>query len=219
MGCGGWRDRCSPSRRPSCSRSRVNGCRVAASPSGPLARTLALALIFAALGYSIWPTLERSGSAPARAVAGAAASQSGPIAGAASGALTVLAVVDGAGAPGGGLREPNGVVVDDDEYLYVADTANGRVVKFDRSGRFVAAWTGQGEGALTEPIDLTIGPGGHLYVLDRATGYIQAFTPDGRPVARIAGPDAGLYAPFGIGASGDALFLADTGNARVLKYS
>ncbi len=76
---------------------------------------------------------------------------------------------------------PNDVAADSREYLYVADTNNGRIAKFTAEGFFVTAWNGSesGPSSLQKPHGIAIDADDRIYVADRLSSYIQIFTPDG----------------------------------------
>jgi hypothetical protein len=67
------------------------------------------------------------------------------------------------------------------EDLYVADTGNGRVERFEANGTFVAVF-----GTFTEPtfvaIDNSPGGEGDVYVADTATSTVSKFEADGTPI-------------------------------------
>jgi|GEM_PF-2242155 len=70
---------------------------------------------------------------------------------------------DGLGRPSG----PGCVAVDSRGRLYIADTHNGRVVRYDRSGRLDSAWNSSWEAGLEErlrPVDIAVDGGGRLFV-------------------------------------------------------
>jgi DNA-binding beta-propeller fold protein YncE len=114
------------------------------------------------------------------------------------------------GAPGAGdgqLSEPRDIAVDHGTGdVYVADTGNHRIVKFNAAGNFVATWgwgvgdgtatgqvctagcqagiSGSGPGQFQSPryveVDNSGGPSAHsVYVADQADGTVQKFTPAG----------------------------------------
>ncbi|MBN1401373.1 MAG: NHL repeat-containing protein, partial [Anaerolineae bacterium] len=72
---------------------------------------------------------------------------------------------------------PRDVDLDDEGNLYVTDTGNKRVVKFDPGGRMLAAVGGAGdaEGQMQEPVGIAVSPDGLVYVVDTWNQRIQVF--------------------------------------------
>ena len=77
----------------------------------------------------------------------------------------------------GEIGRPFGVCLDGDDYIYVADTGNNRVLKFAPDGRFICQWGGSGSGAgqLATPIGLAVNEKGSVFVLESNNGRIQEF--------------------------------------------
>jgi len=124
----------------------------------------------------------------------------------------------GRGSEKGLFTEPRGVAVDQRGYVYVTDTGNKRVQKFDAQGGFVSVWLG-GEGGFADPFDLVVNSRGDVYVLDTGRQAVLRFSSEGEFLGQI-GADLGLYAPRGLGIdAGDNLYVADTGGSRILKLS
>jgi tripartite motif-containing protein 71 len=60
---------------------------------------------------------------------------------------------------------PHGVAIDSSGSVYVTDTRNDRIQKFDSSGRFLTAWSlGTTNGQDSFPIGLAIDSSGNVYV-------------------------------------------------------
>lgn len=149
---------------------------------------------------------------PPKAVQAADATQFSPV--------TVIGVWTGTGEAGDKFANPNGIAVDANDNVYIADTGGKRVVKFGKDGKFIEVWkASEGDGAFESPVAITASPNGHIYVLDKATGFVQWFSPDGKFVGKLGGPGSGFYNPQGLGASKDAVYVADTGAGRAAKYS
>ena len=72
------------------------------------------------------------------------------------------------GAGNGELNSPTGVATDGSGNVYVADTGNHRIQKFDANGTFLTAWGSQdsGDGQLQAPIGVAPDGNGNVYVLD-----------------------------------------------------
>lgn len=72
---------------------------------------------------------------------------------------------------------PRDIAIDAAGYIYVADTGNKRIVKYDSFGQMVGAVGGEGsgDGQMLEPVGIAIGPDGALYVADTWNQRIQVF--------------------------------------------
>ena len=136
------------------------------------------------------------------------------------------------GRPGGGegeLQQPAGLFVDGEGSIWVADTRNGRVQKFDAEGRFLAA-AGRSLGgatALSEPWSVAVDEEGFVYIADTWNHRIVKLSPAlelvatwGRPAA---GPEVGPLDLFGprdiVFAADGSLWVTDTGNKRLVHFS
>ena len=67
-------------------------------------------------------------------------------------------------------------------YLYVADTGNKRVVRFDKDGKKVSEWgsAGDGPGEFVEPVGLAADAAGNVLVADTGNHRIQVFDAEGK---------------------------------------
>ena len=84
--------------------------------------------------------------------------------------------------PDGQLRRPEGIAVDRDGNLWVADYGRDRVVKLAPDGHLLLAWgsRGSGLGEFLGPKGVAFDPGsGRLYVADTGNARIQRLAPDG----------------------------------------
>ena len=89
-------------------------------------------------------------------------------------------IVDGnkrAGSANGEFDLPRGVATDAASNVYVADTTNNRIQKFDSSGTFLAKWGSPGSvaGQFDFPQGVATDATGHVYVADTGNDRIQKF--------------------------------------------
>lgn len=83
---------------------------------------------------------------------------------------------DGSTTPGY-FSSPRGIGVDAVGNLYVADTGNHRVQKFNTNGQFLFSWgiQGSGDSQFLSPTDVAVDENGYIYVVNGAR--IQKFAP------------------------------------------
>jgi DNA-binding beta-propeller fold protein YncE len=83
----------------------------------------------------------------------------------------------------GELNEPIGISVDKDGNVYVADTNNHRIQKFDNTGKPVAQWPvqdpGWKPGPFLEPF-LGVDGAGNVYATAPSGSTVLKFGPDGK---------------------------------------
>ena len=122
------------------------------------------------------------------------------------------------------FRRPQGLAIDAEDHIYVADAANHRVQKFDARGNWLATigQAGRGPGEMLYPYDLAIGPGGALLVCEYGNNRIQMFDRLGLPVAVIGKPghEPGAFSsPWAVEwVEGVGLIVADTLNHRLQVF-
>jgi sugar lactone lactonase YvrE len=130
----------------------------------------------------------------------------------------VLLTLGKAGVAGPGLDtfdQPTEVAVASNGDLFVADghgtapTANARIMKFDKNGKFIKTWgkKGAGIGEFDCPHTLAFDSRGRLFVGDRQNNRIQIFDQDGRFIAewKQFGRPSGIFID-----KNDVLYVADS---------
>lgn len=165
----------------------------------------------------------------------------------AAGAVTTLAGAAGeCGSLDGDARNarfcsPQGIALDRQGNLYVADTLNHTIRRIDRANVVttiagVAGACGSSDGRagaarFCEPQDIEVDSAGYLYVADTANSTIREIAPDGevRTIAGAAGQcgsadgtagSARLCRAAGLALDGGgSLFVADTGNGTIRRIN
>jgi predicted membrane-bound mannosyltransferase/DNA-binding beta-propeller fold protein YncE len=138
------------------------------------------------------------------------------------------------GKPGGARGQfsaPAGLAVDREGTLYVADSGNYRIQKFDGDGHFlgVLGTAGGNEGQFNEPWGVAVDSEGNIYVADTWNHRIQKFDSSLRflkawgtaflEVGKRQPEPLELFGPRSISVEADGNgWVTDTGNKRVLKF-
>jgi len=75
------------------------------------------------------------------------------------------------------LTYPSDVAADSSGNVYVADTGNHRIQKFDSEGNFLAKWgeQGSGNGMFNDPEGIAVDGSGNVYVTDQSNHRVQKF--------------------------------------------
>ena len=111
------------------------------------------------------------------------------------------------------FNAPSDVLIAPNGDIFVADghgeKTNARIVKFDKTGKFIKAWgkEGKGQSEFDEPHGLAMDSQGRLFVADRANSRIQIFDQDGKFLAewRQFGRPSGIAID-----KNDVLYVADS---------
>lgn len=135
-------------------------------------------------------------------------------------ALTPVSVLGAAGTANGQFASARGIALDVSGNVFVADTQNRRVQKFDRNGKFVLTFgkPGTGEGEFREPVAVAINSRNELIVLDAGSPFVSRFSPDGRFLGRFTAAGQSFFSPRGLSLdASDNLYIANTGQGLVIK--
>lgn len=146
---------------------------------------------------------------------------------------------DGTGADAR-FSQPQGVAVDGVGNVFVADTGNSTIRRITPAGAVTTfagvpgvsgAFDAVGSGALlNQPVAIALGGDGNLYVSDLGNSTIRRISPD-RTVFTIAGlirttgqkdgtgREVWFNQPRALAASGDLIYIADTGNAAIRRMT
>jgi hypothetical protein len=143
--------------------------------------------------------------------------------------------------PGDGkFWSPEGMTVDSSGNVYVADTLNHRIQKFNLNGTLLAKWGSYcdmsnnngcntnepgaralGDGQFFKPTGIAIDSSGNVYVDDYANHRIQKFNSSGQFLTKWGGwNSAQFYFPYGIEIdSGGYVYVLDEHGSRVQKFN
>ncbi|MEY4244206.1 MAG: hypothetical protein RLZZ245_1791 [Verrucomicrobiota bacterium] len=139
------------------------------------------------------------------------------------------------------LKSPAGLAVDGSGHILISDTGNHVVRRYNpATGEIVllagrpgvaGATDGAGTAALLNgPRGITVDAGGNIYVTQVGDHTVRWITPDGRVrnvgglpgtsgLANGAPEDVRFNAPGGVAAIGTTIYVADTGNHRIMQGS
>jgi DNA-binding beta-propeller fold protein YncE len=130
------------------------------------------------------------------------------------------------GTGNGQFQLPTGLAMDKNgTTLYVADTENNRVQKFNSKGEYLSQFgaKGSGNGQFSGPRGVAIDSKGNVYVADTGNNRVQKFSSAGAYVSQFGslGSGAGQFSgPQGIAIdASDNVVVADTGNNRIQQFS
>jgi tripartite motif-containing protein 71 len=131
----------------------------------------------------------------------------------------------------GEFKSPTGIALDSDGHIYVADTDNHTIQKFDKEGQFLARLgdePGDAEGQFYYPRGLACDSEGNLIVIDANNHRIQKFDKDGNFLTiwgkfgfAWKGAPQGIFDnPWGVATDKENnIYIADTLNNRIQKYT
>ena len=135
----------------------------------------------------------------------------------------LLQVIGRAGTGPGEFNRAEGICVDAQDRLYVADSCNHRIQIFSSDGKFIREYgkAGTGLGQLSYPYDIAVDAHGNQFVCEFGNSRIQVFDVNCQPVEIIGGAGAGpgkFNNPWGMALdSRGNLYVADALNHRVQK--
>jgi len=130
----------------------------------------------------------------------------------------------GHGEEPGKFMRPQGLAIDNQDQLWVADACNHRIQVFDTRGKrpkLVNVWGTEGRdlGQMRYPYDLVLDGKGHVYICEFGNHRVQKFTLDGLPIAAFGTSGRGegeFHQPWAcVQDSRGRIHVLDTYNHRV----
>lgn len=126
------------------------------------------------------------------------------------------------------FKSPSGLIVDGSGNLYVADSYNNRVVKYNQDGNPSNSYgtLGSGDGQFNRPRGVAFDADGNLYVADTGNHRIQKLTSDGGFLAKwgaYGSANGQFFSPYTVGfepgpGNEDKLYVLDSLNDRVQRF-
>ncbi len=119
------------------------------------------------------------------------------------------------------LNRPTGLIVDDEQTLWVADSCHHRLVRLSLDGEVLSVFgtLGREPGQMRYPYDIGLAPDGSLMVCEYGGDRLQWFDKDGRSLrtwgrsgrksGELSGPWGAAYGP------GNRVYVVDSINNRV----
>ena len=106
-----------------------------------------------------------------------------------------------------GLSSPRGVAVDASGNVYIADTANSAIKKWNPSNNTTTTLVATG---LNAPRSVAVDDSGRIYIADTGNSAIKRYNPADSTVTTLVA--TGLSAPRGVTLGGGNLYITDSGN-------
>ncbi|MEA3358676.1 MAG: SMP-30/gluconolactonase/LRE family protein, partial [Thermodesulfobacteriota bacterium] len=124
-----------------------------------------------------------------------------------------------------------GISIGPNNNVYVADTFNHRIQKFNSNGLFISAWGSEGldDGQFDQPIGIAVDRSGNVYVVDAGNHRIQKFTSDGQFLTKWGSTGSGdgefdfkggecILGRISTDESGN-IYVSDHNNHRIQKFT
>lgn len=117
------------------------------------------------------------------------------------------------------LSFPNGITADPAGNIYLADSGNNRVVKYDSAGNYVSNFSTGGVSGIGIALDQT----GNFYLSDQFDGTVEKFDSSGNHLTQLGTPGSGpaqfdTPAQICLDAAGN-IYVADSYNYRIQEIN
>lgn len=124
----------------------------------------------------------------------------------------------------GQFNAPIGVAVDGIGNIYVIDSKNHRIQKFDSGGQFLTGWgnKGKGDGQFNTPQGLAVDATGSVYVADSKNNRVQKFDSSGQFLTEWGSKGKGggrFNTPTGVAVAEDGtVYVVDSRNNLIQAF-
>lgn len=129
------------------------------------------------------------------------------------------------GTAAGDFRRPWGIAVDGNGIVYVADSDNDRIQKFDALGTYLLEWgsVGTAAGEFRRPDGVAVDDSGYVYVADYDNDRIQKFDGTGSHVLEWGSTGSGngqFRRPRGVAVDNSGyVYVSEQDNDRIQKFN
>ncbi len=120
----------------------------------------------------------------------------------------------------GQFNLPHDIAIDSKGNIYVVDTGNHRIQKFDSQGRYLTSWGTEGtnDGQFKSPVGIAIDKDDYVYIADTWNHRIQKFDSKGNFITKWGSPMM-FWAPKDLVVDDDGfIYVVDTGFHRIHKF-
>jgi streptogramin lyase len=114
---------------------------------------------------------------------------------------------------------PEGIMIDNQDRVWIADTGKGRVQIFTKEGQFIDAWGVWSSSISNEPIGMVLDKQGFVHVLIYDDHNVQKRTVDGQLVSTYTYDDGGItfLESIAIDSQGD-IYIGEKWDEEILKF-
>jgi len=123
--------------------------------------------------------------------------------------------------PSGSCKGPTDLALDEENAVYLACFDSGKIMKFNSEAEYITDFSGPFWNRMETPLGLAYGEN-RLYVTDFKADLLRVFDQRGRAVSTFGGRGSGegqFFGPAGVALAADGIYVADTGNHRIIKFS
>ncbi|MCA9342384.1 6-bladed beta-propeller, partial [Candidatus Saccharibacteria bacterium] len=125
------------------------------------------------------------------------------------------------GSGDGQFNSPRAIAIDSSDNMYVSDTNNSRIQKFDSNGNFITKWgsSGSEDGEFSLPQGIAVDLQNNVYVVDSYNNRVQKFDSNGDYITKWGDTTGQFNYPTSIGIFNDNVYVIENNNTpRVQQF-